>query len=423
METDAPRPAFPRTHPLRGLMEDRREQLWSRLRTAGIPGVPDEFSVTFAHQAIPAAVLAEIDGFIRVFEDVTTRPVWQESVIGSSGQSLPLKRPEVCFFSAWDFHLPPEGPWQVIEFNDNGSGLLYAGLINECFHALLEPARQATLEAPLPAAELGRRIRQMVRQEAESFFGAMPEGLFLILDEPEALERGKFGAEMEMLRELFREEGWPAEVGTTAGLRWDGERLRHGGEPVSFIVNRSTDFLLEKEATRPLRDAFLNGGVYVAPNPFTYATRSDKRLLEFLSLPSWDRDLGIEARERDVLSRHIPETRLLRPDNLDAIVENRGQFVFKPSRSHASRGFLPSSRVGRSRLQRLVRRGEGYVAQRKVGRPQIHLAGDAYVWADLRVWAYRGERVLLSGRTSIDGDSLDLRPPAGWIPTFAAKAG
>lgn len=405
------------------MMADRREQLWSRLRAAGIPGVPDEFSVTFAHQAVPAAVLAEIDGFIRVFEDVTTRPAWRENVIGSCGHALPTQRPEVCFFSAWDFHLPPEGPWQVIEFNDNGSGLLYAALINESFHALMEPGSKASLEAPPAAADLGRSVRQMVRREAEGFFGAMPRGLFLIVDEPEALERGKFGGEMEMLRELFRGEGWNADVGSTADLDWDGERLRHDGEPVSFIVNRSTDFFLEKEVTRPLREAFLDGGVYVAPNPFTYATRSDKRLLEFLSLPSWDRDLGIEAHEREVLSRHIPETQVLRPDNIDAIVENRDRFVFKPMRSHASRGFLPSARVGRSRLQRLVRRGEGYVAQRKVGRPEIRLDDGSSVWADLRVWAYRGERVLLSGRTSVDADSLDLRPPAGWLPTFAASPG
>ncbi len=401
----------------------RREQLWDRLRAAGIPGVPDEFSVTFAHQAIPAAVLAEIDEFIGVFEEVTTRSAWQECVIGSSGHCLPARRPEVCFFSAWDFHLPPGGPWQVIEFNDNGSGLLYAGFINECFHALLEPARRAGLEAPPSAAELGRNITRMVRREAEGFFGNMPEELFLIVDEPEALERGKFGGEMEMLRELFQEQGWPADVGSTASLRWDGERLWHGDARVAFIVNRSTDFFLEKEATRPLRDAFLHGGVYVAPNPFTYATRSDKRLLEFLSLPSWDRDLGIGAREREVLSRHIPETRLLRADNIDAVVENRHQFVFKPIRSHASRGFLPSARVGRSRLRRLLRKGEGYVAQRKVGRARIQLGEDVSVWADLRVWAYRGQRVLLSGRTSIDADSLDLTAPAGWLPTFAARSG
>ena len=405
------------------MMADRREQLWSRLRAAGIPGVPDEFSVTFAHQAVPAAVLAEIDRFIGVFEDVTTRRAWRENVIGSSGHGLPAQRPEVCFFSAWDFHLPPDEPWQVIEFNDNGSGLLYAGLINESFHALMEPASQASLEAPPAAVEIGRRVKQMVRREAEEFYGAVPDGLFLILDEPEALVRGKFGGEMEMLRELFREEGWPADVASTADLRWDGERLWRGGEPVSFIVNRSTDFFLEKEVTRPLRDAFLHGGVYVAPNPFTYATRSDKRLLEFLSLPSWDRELGIEAGEREVLSRHIPETHLLRADNVEAIAEDRHRFVFKPIRSHASRGFLPSARVGRSRLQRLVRRGEGYVAQRKVGRPEIRLDDGSSVWVDLRVWAYRGERVLLSGRTSVDEDSLDLRPPAGWLPTFAARSG
>ena len=402
-------------------MDHRRQEFWDRLGAVGIPGVPGEFSVTFTHQSIPAAVLAEIDDFIRVFEDVTTRTVWQESVVDSSGQHVPAQRPEVCFFSAWDFHLPPDAAWQVIEFNDNGSGLLYAGLINEAFHALLEPARQADLEAPPSAAALGQHIKRMVRREAEEFFGAVPDGTFLILDEPEALERGKFGGEMEMLRDLFREEGWAAEVASTAELRWDGEQLWHDGAPVSFIVNRSTDFFLEKETSRPLREAFLHGGVYVAPNPFTYATRSDKRLLEFLSLPEWDRELGIEAGERAVLARHIPETRLLRPENIGAIIEEKDRFVFKPMRSHASRGFLPSARVGRSRLQRLVRRGEDYVAQRKVGRPRIPLGDDGQVWADLRVWAYRGERVLLSGRTSVDENSLDLRPPAGWLPTFAAR--
>ena len=45
-------------------MEDRRQEFWSRLRAGGIFGVPDEFSVTFAHQVIPSAVLEEIDAFM-----------------------------------------------------------------------------------------------------------------------------------------------------------------------------------------------------------------------------------------------------------------------------------------------------------------------------------------------------------------------
>ena len=126
--------------------------------------------------------------------------------------------------------------------------------------------------------------------------------------------------------------------------------------------------------------------VYVAPNPFTYATRSDKRLLEFLSLPAWDGELGIEAREREILSRHIPETHLLRADNLDDIVENRDRFVFKPIRSHASRGFLPSARVGRSRLaaagaegRRLRRPEEGGTAAYPSRRRLLRVGGSARV--------------------------------------------
>ena len=72
---------------------------------------------------------------------------------------------------------------------------------------------------------------------------------------------------------------------------------------MAFVINRSTDFFWEAEAFSPLREAYLEGKVYVAPNPFTYATRSDKRLLEFLSLPNWDQKLGILPDERTVLAR------------------------------------------------------------------------------------------------------------------------
>lgn len=63
---------------------------------------------------------------------------------------------------------------------------------------------------------------------------------------------------------------------------------------MSFIVNRSTDFLWQSEDFCALRKAYHAGRVYGAPNPFTYATRSDKRLLEWLSLPHWDKELVIE---------------------------------------------------------------------------------------------------------------------------------
>ena len=42
------------------------------------------------------------------------------------------------------------------------------------------------------------------------------------------------------------------------------------------------------------------------------------------------------------------------------------------------------------------------------------------LWTDLRVWAYRGEIVLVSGRGSRRPDRLDLKPPGGWLPTYGS---
>jgi hypothetical protein len=52
--------------------------------------------------------------------------------------------------------------------------------------------------------------------------------------------------------------------------------------------------------------------------------------LEFLSLPDWDDELGIEPQERILLNDRVPETYLLREDNLEAIAARKEEFVFKP---------------------------------------------------------------------------------------------
>ena len=218
--------------------------------------------------------------------------------------------------------------------------------------------------------------------------------------------------------ELLRRRGWRAELGCPAELRWDGQRALFRQEAVGFIVNRSTDFFWRGQCFSALRSAYRAGSVYAAPNPFTYATRSDKRLLEWLSLPDWDKDLGIEPAERRILSAHVPETHLIRDENLDALAQRKKDFAFKPLHGFAGRGLLASAAVGRARLRRLVNHGEDYVAQRWVAKPCLQIDG-APVWTDLRVWAYRGEIFHLSGRASRRADRLDLAPPGGWLPTYA----
>ncbi len=236
----------------------------------------------------------------------------------------------MCFFSAWDFHLPPDGTWQLIEFNDNGSGFLFAATINALYYEAAGLRQEETIVAPARWPAFNEFIGDLVQQEATTFFGERFADSFLVLDDSELLQRGKFRRELELLCDLLRHRGWQAELGCPADLRWDGRQLLFKEQALSFIINRSTDFFWQSNHFVPLWSAIHAGAAYVAPNPFTYATRSDKRLLEWLSLPDWDRELEIEPRERQILSGHVPETHVVRLENVDELAHRKQEFVFKP---------------------------------------------------------------------------------------------
>jgi hypothetical protein len=399
----------------------RAERLFATLRKAGMSQVPEGFSVALLHQEIPPATLAGIDGFLRVFDRVTTRRAWQQAVTSSAPEIARRPGREVCFFSAWDFHLPPDHPerWQLIEFNDNGSGFLFAAHINHAFYEVFRLAHRAGVEPPAPFSDFAGLVGGLVNREARGFFGARAAGLLVVVDDACSLEQGRFRDELVLLRDLLRRRGWPAEIAPPEALHWNGTRLALGDREVCFVVNRSTDFFWQAAATASLRSAWSAGRVYVAPNPFTYATRSDKCLLELLSRPDWDAELGVRPEERALLGAHVPETRRLTDESVEEIASRKSEFVLKPAHGFAGRGVLPSTQVGRSRLRRLLRRGDAYVAQRRVPKPALDGAEAPRLWTDLRAWAYRGERFMLSGRASCRPDGIALDAPGGWLATYA----
>jgi len=399
----------------------RATDLVAALRAAGMADVPDRFSIASVHQEISHEVLGEIDEFIRLFDRVTRREAWRAEAMAAGPAIVRSARPETCFFSAWDFHLPPARPgeWQLVEFNDNGSGFLCAALLNHHHYELSGLKLRRPLEAPPSPSSFTERLIGMVRTEAEAFFGSTTWGRVLILDDADSMKRGRFRDELGLLCQLCRAAGWDAGLATPGDVKWDGAQLLHDGRAVSFVVNRSTDFFWEGEEFCALRAAYAERTVYVAPNPFTYATRSDKRLLEWLSNPARDADLGIRPDEREALSAHVPETHVLREDNLNELAVSHEDWFFKPSQGFASRGLLPGTEVGRRRLRRLLEKGLSYVAQRRAPKLRLETDQGVSLWTDLRVWAYRGERFLLSGRASRAPDRLDLAPPGGWLPTYA----
>jgi hypothetical protein len=393
-------------------------KFFAALEAAGLAEAPQDFSVVPQSQVIPAATIGEIARFITVFDRVTKRDAWQKAAWRDAPAIAQPQRKETCFFSAWDFHLPPEDGCQLIEFNDNGSGFLFAAIINALYYDATRLGEKRSIAAPASYSAFAEHIGNLVEQEARAFFQEFPTGLLLILDDAESLRSGKFRNEHRLLCDLLRRKGWQAEAGHPAETIWNGRQLMFNGQSVAFIVNRSTDFFWQSEDFSALRMAYQSGQVYVAPNPFTYATRSDKRLLEGLALPDWDRDLEIEPEERRILSAYVPETHVVRAENVDMLAQRKQDFVFKPLHGFAGRGLLDRTVVGRARLRRLVQHGEGYVAQRWVSKPVMEIGG-THLWTDLRVWAYRAEIFNVSGRASRRPDRLDLSSPGGWLPTYA----
>jgi hypothetical protein len=379
-----------------------------------------EYSVALAPQFVDAGTLVEVEALIQVFDRVTTRESWRTAALAEAPASARISPGEVCFFSAWDFHLPLEGGAWLIEFNDNGSGFLYAAIINALFYDAAGLAREPRIAQPATVPVFHDRIGSFVDGEAKAFFGARPDGLALVLDDKESLAAGKFRGEHKLLAALLAERGWEAAIGAPDETRFEGRRLIFHGRPVVFVVNRSTDFFWSSGPFDALRAARAERAVYVAPNPFTYATRSDKGLLWWLSSPDRDAEFGIEPEERRVLSAHVPETRLLAAAGIDELADRKAEFVFKPRRGFAGGGLLDSAAIGHARLRRLLRGGEEYVAQRRIDKGEIEIDGRP-LWTDLRVWAYRGEILLVSGRASRRPDRLDLSPPGGWIPTYALR--
>ncbi|WP_299014137.1 hypothetical protein [uncultured Photobacterium sp.] len=410
-------------------------------------GIPADFSVVNKHQSIPSEILSEIDRFIAIFEQVTARPEWVEYAFEGVSNIAKIPHKETCFFSAWDIHIPPVHPdnWQLIEFNDNGSGFLFAGLLNHLYyelflseqhfiseqsfvskHSFLPMHNYGTTITPPPSyAELCNQIKAMITAEANAFFGQQTNlnrnGILLILDDADSLHSGKFRNEHLLMTTLAQDLGWKAAIDSPESLVWNGKQLQINNGSVAFIINRSTDFLWQSETLKPLIEAYRAGCVYVAPNPYSYTTRSDKRLLEFLSRPDWDNKLGIKDYERAILSRHIPATYQLTDESICQLAQHKDEFIFKPTHGHASLGVLDSHEVGRHRLHRLLNKGHLYIAQRIAEKSKLTIEDNQSLWTDLRVWAYKGKRYQISGRASVTKERLNLHSPGGWVPTFEAK--
>lgn len=362
---------------------------------------PQFFSA--AALTIPAASLQAMADLVAAIESVIALPAYQAHALAQAPAIARLPCAARGAFMGYDFHLTAAGP-KLIEINTNAGG----GLLNA--YLLAEHGR---------AAE-GARIRDefvaMFREEWRLERGDTPLRRIAIVDENPAEQF--LAPEFTLFRALFEEHGIAAVVCDPSELSFDGEALRHAGQPVDLVYKRLTDFALDTTASTAIRTAFEQGKVVLTPNPRAHALYADKRNLMQLSDAAALKGLGVDAATRQTLLAGIPQTVAVTPEQAETFWADRKRWFFKPPAGFGSRAAYRGDKLTKRVFEEILH--GGYIAQ-EIAPPSEHAVGEQTMKADIRCYVYNGHIQLVAARL-YQGQTTNFRTPGGgFAPVFVAE--
>jgi len=336
---------------------------------------------------------------IAAIESVIALPAYQQRVLAyAPGTARFVPKAHGVFFG-YDFHLSPKGP-QLIEINSNAGGAMLNTI-------LLRAQTAGSNAASAPNSE--QAFIAMFLEEWQAEHGHQPLRSIAIVDENPP---GQFMLpEFLLFKKLFEQHEINAVICDPAELDYRNGALWHGDIPIDLVYNRLTDFGLEAETLKPLREAYLAEAVVVTPHPRAHALYADKRNLAILTDETALRDMGVAAETRTLLLEGIAHTVCVPQQDAKNLWANRKQLFFKPAKGYGSkaayRGDSITKRVfgeviqGNYVAQTLVRPSE---RQLQVGNEMVDLK------LDLRHYVYRGRTQLVSARL-YQGQTTNFRTP------------
>ena len=352
---------------------------------------------------IPAATQQAMADIIAAIEAVIALPAFHDHALAQAPAIARLPGKTRGVFMGYDFHLTTAGP-KLIEINTNAGG----GLLNA--YLLAEHGRAAE------GAHLRDEFVAMFREEWRLERGAVPLRRIAIVDENPAEQF--LAPEFTLFRELFEEHGIAAFVCDPTELHFDGEALRHAGQPVDLIYNRLTDFALDATENSAIRTAFEQGKVVLTPNPHAHALYADKRNLMQLSDVAALNALGVDAATQQTLLAGIPQTVAVTPEQADAFWAERKRWFFKPPAGFGSRAAYRGDKLTKRVFEEILH--GGYIAQ-EIALPSEHAVGEQTMKADIRCYVYNGQIQLVAARL-YQGQTTNFRTPGGgFAPVFVAE--
>ncbi|PKO82989.1 MAG: hypothetical protein CVU17_10530 [Betaproteobacteria bacterium HGW-Betaproteobacteria-11] len=368
-------------------------------------------SMVFISEA-EARRIAEV---IAAVEAVVARPAYPSQVLE---QAPAVARQVVAnrgAFLGFDFHLGPQGP-QLIEINTNPGGGLLIALLDAAQQACCADIAQLVSGSPGRAAfevaliAMFRAEWEQARRPANADF---PRTVAIVDETPESQY---LYPEFQLFQRLFAAAGSTALIVPPEALVFRRGALWHGEQRIDLVYNRLTDFYFEAANAAALREAYLADAVVITPQPRAHALYADKRNLVLFSDPAALAALGVEDASRDLLVRHVPRTRIVRPEDADVLWAERRQLFFKPVAGFGSKAAYRGDKLTRRVFDEIL--AADYVAQALVPpslRTLRTAAGEtatAPLKLDLRAFAYAGKVQLFAARLW-QGQTTNFRTPGG----------
>lgn len=349
---------------------------------------------------LPKWGLRRMARLVRILFRLSRLPAYRAEVFPLVPESARRDPGHDSVMMGYDFHWTESGP-QLIEVNTNAGGWLLA-LLAQYGESIRDPAA------------LPKRVRSRLlgpfNEELNAWSGGRIERptLMAILDEAPS-EQFLFG-EMDYCRQLLQ-QAWqiPVLIAEPEEVAAGAQGVFHEGRRIELIYNRHCDFYLESEAMQGVREAFQRGSVCLTPHPFSYGLLGDKRRLALWSDARRLQLLGVPEGDIDLLTRLVPESRLLVDLNRGEVWRERSSWVFKPVTRFGSRGVLLGRKISRGRFDALD--PDATLVQRWIPPSVTAVSGDE-MKTDFRLYVYR-QRILGVAARLYQGQVTNLRTPGG----------
>jgi len=285
----------------------------------------------------------------------------------------------LCVTSRLDSYITAQG-FQFLEYNAESPAGVGDQMQLEKLLFTLEPMRSFLASHPHWLPQPHRALLNSLLQAYREWGGEIEKPQIAIVD-----WRGvPTGSEFRVLQEHFVECGHPTVIADPSDLVYDGDRLFCDEFRIDILYKRVVihEFLNKAQHDHPLTRAYRDGRVFMA-NSFRTKLAHKKAGFAVLTDPSYD--YLFDSLQRDVIRKHIPWTRLVRPsvttfrgaecDLLSLVRQHREEFVLKPNDDYGGHGvFLgweTSAEDWELALQNAI--DKPYVVQEKVVGEKINM--------------------------------------------------